>query len=58
MPNVLIKTYTHIPLVGVKDIIDEKGNKVSFQYDYAGRLIMSQDSQGNRLNNYRYQFCY
>lgn len=56
MPKALIKTFKYLPLVGITEIIDEKGDKISFQYDSSGRLISSKDSKGLKIKDYEYQF--
>ncbi|WP_126973835.1 DUF5977 domain-containing protein [Gynurincola endophyticus] len=52
--NALMKTYTYIPGVGVKDIIDANDKKVSYTYDQDRRVTLISDEKGNVLKRYCY----
>ncbi len=55
-PNAMISTFTHIPLKGVKTIIDAKGDKMTYYYDGVGRLEYVKDKDGNRLSENKYNY--
>lgn len=57
LPNAMVTTYTHIPLVGVSTITDPKGDIIAYKYDSYGRLELVKDKNGNILseNQYHYQ---
>lgn len=57
LPNVMITTYTFIPLVGVGTITDPKNDKITYTYDSFGRLQYLKDKDGNILsaNEYHYK---
>ena len=56
LPNTMVTTYTHIPLVGVSSITDSKGQTVYYNYDGLGRLKNVKDAQGNILSENEYHY--
>ena len=56
LPNAMVTTYTHKPLVGVSTITDPKGNKVTYTYDSFNRLQSVKDHQGNTINENEYHY--
>lgn len=56
LPNAFVTTYTHIPLVGIRTVTDSKGYKTSYQYDVNNRLSQIIDSDGNIINENKYNF--
>lgn len=56
LPNAMVSTYTHIPLVGVSTITDSKNDKTTYSYDAFGRLIYVKDKDGNILSENKYQY--
>jgi YD repeat-containing protein len=56
LPNAMITTYTHIPLVGVSSITDPKGQTIYYKYDGLGRLENIKDAQGNVLGENEYHY--
>ena len=56
LPNAMVTTYTHIPLVGVSSITDPKGQTVYYNYDGLGRLKNVKDAQGNILSENEYHY--
>ncbi|CAH0336532.1 hypothetical protein FVB9288_02238 [Flavobacterium sp. CECT 9288] len=56
LPNAMISTYTHIPLVGVSTITDPKGLKTTYEYDAFNRLKWVKDQDGNVLQKYCYNY--
>jgi len=56
LPNALVTTYTHIPLVGISSITDPKGQTVYYTYDGLGRLEYVKDADGKLLTDYQYHY--
>jgi YD repeat-containing protein len=56
LPNAMVTTYTHIPLVGVSSITDPKGQTVYYNYDGLGRVQNVKDAQGNILGENQYHY--
>lgn len=56
LPNAMVTTYSHIPLVGVSSITDPKGQTVYYNYDGLGRLKNVKDAQGNILSENEYHY--
>ncbi len=56
LPNAVVTTYTHIPLVGVSTITDSKGLKTTYEYDSFNRLKWVKDQDGNVLQKYCYNY--
>ncbi len=53
----MMTSYTHKPLVGVKTIIDPKGDKITYYYDDFGRLSYITDKDGNRITENTYNYA-
>jgi hypothetical protein len=56
LPNAMVTTYTHRPLIGISTITDEKGDKKTFEYDSLNRLKSVKDKNGNILSENEYHF--
>jgi hypothetical protein len=56
LPNALVTTIKHIPLVGVKEVIDPKGDKVTYEYDNFNRLKTVKDKEGNLVSENQYHY--
>lgn len=56
LPNAMVTTYTHDPLVGVTSITDSKGDKITYTYDSFGRLQTVKDKEGNILSENKYNY--
>ena len=56
LPNALVTTYVHFPLVGVSTITDPKGDITTYTYDDSNRLKNIKDKNGNVLSEYIYQY--
>jgi hypothetical protein len=54
-PNVMITTYTHYPLIGVRSITDAKGDTQTYHY-LNNRLEFVKDKNGNILSENEYHF--
>lgn len=57
MPQAMVTTFTHKPLIGISTVSDAKGNTQTFFYDDFGRLIQVKDEQGNLVNELKYQYA-
>ncbi|MEQ8626120.1 PKD domain-containing protein [Ekhidna sp.] len=49
--------YTHIPLVGLKKIIDPNGRVTKYEYDRRNRLHLIRDDDNNITERYRYNYA-
>nr|WP_315202947.1 hypothetical protein [uncultured Flavobacterium sp.] len=56
LPNAMITTYTHLPLVGVKSITDSRDQAIFYHYDGFNRLEYVTDHEGNVLNKNAYNY--
>ncbi|AWM14883.1 hypothetical protein DI487_14150 [Flavobacterium sediminis] len=56
LPDAMVTTYTHKPLVGISCITDSKGDKIMYYYDTNNRLEYVKDKDGNILNEYEYHY--
>lgn len=56
LPDAMITTYTHEPLIGIKTMTDPRGYTTFYDYDPFGRLISVKDDQGNLLSENKYNF--
>lgn len=56
LPNAMITTYTHKPLVGISTIVDPKGNQTTYTYDSFNRLKEVKDHQNNVLKEHSYNY--
>jgi hypothetical protein len=56
LPNAMISTYTHIPLVGVSTMTDPKGDVFTYVYDSFNRLQAVKDKNGNILSENQYNY--
>jgi len=56
MPESLVTSYTHDPLVGVTSITDPRGETIYYEYDEFKRLVSVQDAQGNLLSKNQYHY--
>lgn len=54
--NAMMKTYAHIPGVGVKELSDENAVYQRFEYDGFGRLIRIRDWDNNILKEMEYKY--
>jgi YD repeat-containing protein len=55
-PSGKMKTYTYIPLVGLKSTTDANNNTTYYEYDLVGRLSLVRDSNRNILSQYKYRY--
>jgi YD repeat-containing protein len=56
LPNAMVTTYTHIPLVGVSTMTDPKGDTITYTYDSFNRLKEVKDKNGNKLSENEYHY--
>lgn len=56
LPDAQASWYTHIPQVGISEMIAINGLKSSFEYDDMQRLKLSKDNEGNLLALNQYNF--
>lgn len=56
LPDAMVTTYTHIPLIGVSSITDAKGQTIYYKYDGLGSLQNVKDAQGNILSENEYHY--
>ncbi|WP_242410234.1 RHS repeat domain-containing protein [Flavobacterium sp. Root901] len=56
VPNAMVTTYTHIPLIGISTITDPKGQTTTYSYDSFGRLEFVKDNNGNILSENQYNY--
>ena len=56
LPNAMVTTYTHKPLIGVSTITDPKGDKITYNYDSFNRLQNVIDKNGNILTENQYNY--
>jgi YD repeat-containing protein len=56
LPNSMVTTYSHIPLIGVSTITDPKGDKITYTYDSFNRLQSVKDKNGNILSENEYHY--
>jgi YD repeat-containing protein len=56
LPNAMITTYTHKPLIGISTVTDPKGNKQAYHYDSFNRLQYAKDAQGNIVSENEYHY--
>lgn len=56
LPNAMVTTYTHKPLIGVSTITDPKGDKLTYEYDEMNRLKQVKDKDGNILSENEYNY--
>lgn len=55
-PNAMVTTFTHKPLIGVSTITNPNGDKITYDYDTAGRLNAIRDKENNILSNSEYHY--
>lgn len=54
--DAMVIGYIYKPLVGITTIIQPNGQKETYEYDDAGRLIQVKDHEGNILNETEYHY--
>lgn len=56
LPNAMVSTYTHKPLIGISTATDPKGDKQTYHYDSFNRLQFVKDKEGNILSENEYHY--
>jgi hypothetical protein len=56
LPNAMVTTFTHEPLVGVTSVTDPKGYKMIYEYDEFNRLKQVKDQDGYVLSENQYHY--
>lgn len=56
LPNAMVSTYTHKPLIGISTATDPKGDTQLYFYDNFNRLQFVKDAQGNILSENEYHY--
>lgn len=52
----LVSTYLYKPLVGLTEVIDEKGIRTFYRYDSHNRLSAIHDAEGKMIESYKYNY--
>jgi hypothetical protein len=56
LPNAMVTTYTHKPLIGLSTLTDPKGDKITYHYDNFNRLQFVKDKNENILSENEYHY--
>lgn len=56
LPNAMVTTYTHLPMIGISTVTDPKGNTTTYSYDEFNRLKTIKDAQGHIVSENQYHF--
>ncbi|WP_156131505.1 hypothetical protein [Pedobacter kyungheensis] len=54
LPQVMVSTYAHIPMIGIAALTAPDGRSKYFSYDDYGRLVMVKDDQGYIVKKHEY----
>ena len=52
LPQALVTTYTHKPLVGVASVTDANGTTTTYTYNGKGELVRAADDDGRTVTEY------
>lgn len=56
LPHASITLYKYKPGIGISEILQSDGTRICYNYDRAGRLISTCDTDGNFINVYDYNY--
>ena len=56
LPNAMVTSYTHKPLIGISTVTDSKGDKITYHYDNFNRLQFVKDKNENILSENEYHY--
>ncbi len=56
LKNAQVNTYTYLPLIGLKYMIDSRGNRINYNYDSFNRLEYIRDKDNSIIELYRYNY--
>ena len=56
LPNAIVTTYEYDPIIGIAEITDPRGQKMTYTYDEFNRLKTVLDNEFKLLQEYKYHY--